>query len=88
MIIPSLNETTEQFQSNFVSKLSPVTCSSNSNGKCNFPKVRGRSIDLNHPNGLELVFMFDSSSSIGEKNFKEALDFACHLVTILGVDYG
>eukprot|EP00794_Sanderia_malayensis_P016096 gene16096-17717_t len=87
-IIPPLNETIELFQNNFVDRMAPVTCSSNKAGKCQYPKYRGRSINLNHPNGLDLVFLFDASTSIGLEEFKNALNFACYLIQELGVDYG
>ena len=87
VIIPPLNETFKAFEKNVVEALSPVTCASNKNGKCHYAKMRGRSISANHPDGLDLVFLFDASSSIKLDKFKLGLDFACHLIKQFGVDY-
>ena len=81
-----MNETADLLISNVVEKLSPATCSSNENGKCKLS--RGRSINLNHPEGLDLIFLFDTSSSIGEEKFELSLKFACFLVRKFGIDYG
>ncbi|XP_077986729.1 complement factor B-like isoform X2 [Glandiceps talaboti] len=46
---------------------------------------RGRSIDLQHPGGLDLYFMFDASASVGVKNFDIGLKFAKMLIEKVGV---
>lgn len=44
---------------------------------------RRRGLDVEHAGGLDLVFMFDGSSSIKKDEFKMGLRFAQELVRIL-----
>jgi len=88
IIIPPLNETVNLISSNFIEALATETCSVDENGKCLRAVIRGRSINLDQTNGLDIIFMIDSSSSIGKDKFPLALKFTEFLIEKFGVDYG
>ena len=61
------------------------TCSG-VNSTCNLTAVdmRARAINPNHAGGLDLIFVFDASSSIKKTDFQLGLRFAQKLVKLLG----
>eukprot|EP00795_Rhopilema_esculentum_P010617 gene10617-19356_t len=84
--IPPIEETALLFSNDLIKPLAKKTCQTDENGKC--IKSRGRSLSLNNPDGLDLIFLIDSSSSIGQKNFDLTLEFICEIIVKFGVDYG
>lgn len=88
IVIPPINETANFLTSNLIEALSPKACTTGKDGKCLRFHSRGRSINYDHPKGLDIIFMIDSSSSVEAKNFPLALEFANHIIEQFGVDYG
>ncbi|XP_031574706.1 complement C2-like [Actinia tenebrosa] len=68
-----------------IDKMLEYTCSG-VNSTCNLTAVdmRARAINPNHAGGLDLIFVFDASSSIRKPDFQLGLRFAQELVKLLG----
>jgi hypothetical protein len=68
-----------------IDRMLEYTCSG-LNTTCNLTAVdmRARAINPNHAGGLDIVFVFDASSSIKKTDFQLALRFAQELVKLLG----
>ena len=78
-----MNESARFIRENIIDKYKVFTCSSE-NRTCNGSASRARSIDANHAGGLDLVFVFDGSSSVSAQEFAKEKKFALTLVQILG----
>jgi Mg-chelatase subunit ChlD len=64
------------------------TCSGG-NSTCNITGLdtRARAIDLGEDGGLDVLFVFDASSSIKKREFKRAKQFAIQIVNQLGATW-
>ena len=82
-----MNETALIFRKH-IDTLMEYTCSSG-NSTCNITGLdtRARSIDLTQDRGLDVLFVFDASSSIKKKEFRLAKDFAIAIVNQLGATW-
>ncbi|XP_028411074.1 complement factor B-like isoform X2 [Dendronephthya gigantea] len=80
-----INETAKLLGEEFVNSLLQTTCSG-TNVSCPVYDTRARALNLKYKNGLDLIFVLDTSSSIKEKNFEIARGFVETLVNIFGVD--
>lgn len=84
VVFPSINETLERFQEGFVNSLLQTTCSG-ANVSCPKLDARARSLKLKYKDGLDLIFVLDTSSSIKKDSFEIAKDFIKKIVEIFGV---
>nr|BAH22728.1 complement factor B precursor [Nematostella vectensis] len=86
-MIKDVNSTAYQLKRNIDTMLE-YTCSG-MNSTCNLTEVdmRARAIELNEAGGLDVVFVFDASSSIKMDDFRLGLDFSIELVKLLGTSW-
>lgn len=84
-VFRSINETAKLFSDGFVNSLLQTTCSG-TNVSCPEYDTRARALNLKHKDGLDLIFVLDTSSSITKKNFEIAKKFVKAIVDIFGVD--
>ena len=81
-----MNASARFIRENIIDEWKDYTCSSE-DGTCNVTDSRARAIHTNHAGGLDLVFVFDGSSSVTGKDFEKELEFAATLVDILGATW-
>ena len=75
-----------QLQKTFVNRLMTKTCSSKT-AKCNKTKDhRLRGFRSRYRDGLDLIFVLDSSSSITNGNFRLGLELVKEMVRTFGID--
>jgi hypothetical protein len=79
-----IDTATEVISNNILNSLYESKCAE-PGPHCNSTSIsrRRRALDVEHAGGLDLVFMFDGSSSIKKEEFKMGLRFAQELVRIL-----
>lgn len=85
--VRGVDETAIILQKN-IDKMLQYTCSG-VNSTCSMTGIdaRARSIDLGKHGGLDVLFVFDASSSIKRKDFKIAIEFAIAIVRQLGATW-
>lgn len=71
-----------------IDRMLEYTCSG-INSTCNMTNMdlRARAINPKHAGGLDIVFVFDASSSINKEDFKLGIRFAQELVNQLGATW-
>jgi len=71
-----------------IDRMLEYTCSG-INTTCNMTAMdmRARAINPRHAGGLDIVFVFDASSSIKKGDFKLSIGFAQKLVRVLGTSW-
>nr|BAR45606.1 complement factor B-1 [Ammothea sp. RS-2014] len=67
-----------------ISKKSYTNSDATNNTQSN-SSAQGRTLNINNPGGLNLIFIFDSSGSVGKRGFETAKKFASTLVQHIGV---
>ena len=80
-----IDETAQLFAEGFVNSLIQTTCSG-TNVSCPIPDTRARALNLKYKEGLDLIFVLDTSSSITPTNFEIARELVKTIVEIFGVD--
>lgn len=85
-----VNTTAYNLRKNMIDPLLEYACNSDNDIGCNKTNAhgtdfRGRAINLNADEGLDLVFVIDTSSSVKkDTDFKSGLEFAKELVRTIG----